>query len=658
MQGNNNSKLRLLISTDNHLGYLEKDTIRGEDSFRAFEEVLKIAKEEQVDAIILGGDLFHENKPSRKCIHRTMELLRHYCMGDGQVEIELLSDATQNFPSLFGTANWEDPNFNIAIPVFTIHGNHDDPTGDGSLSSLDLLSTAGLLNYFGKSPTVDDITMNPILLRKGTTKLALYGLGSIRDERLHRTFLQSKVRMLRPPGADKDYFSILLFHQNRAAHSPTNHIPENFLDDFLDLIVWGHEHECLATEDQEMMEAPQRGHQVLQLGSSVHTSLSEGESKPKCCMVADIEGRSFSLKRRPLLSVRPFLIRNISLQKHFKTIRPLKEVEEYLKSVVEEQLLSSTLASTAQMLPLLRLRVDYSYDDTKSIDSINLVNIADRCQYPLPNTQRFGLYFQDRLANTKDIILPLRRSIKSVKKSGGADAKNHTFANQQGSKTKMEDLVQDCLALNNNKNNNNTDSPLQLLPVNEFMDVVKRSVEKDDRDLIGDFVKGSLKEMRMHLLPTVPSAIDGLEGFIDDAPMDPLVMRERMDSWRSKKDCEFSSSFGGSGGSGIGASNIEKKKTLDVIGMDIGIDINDGTKDSNDDDNDNYDAKNDDDNADKDDIKQQDIDVAPPSPLATTKKRAVSRTRATEAASTSKTTKTAQQPSAKKVKKSWPPARS
>ena len=28
----------IMISTDNHLGYLEKDPVRGEDSFRAFEE--------------------------------------------------------------------------------------------------------------------------------------------------------------------------------------------------------------------------------------------------------------------------------------------------------------------------------------------------------------------------------------------------------------------------------------------------------------------------------------------------------------------------------------------------------------------------------------------------------------------------------------------
>ena len=25
--------------------------------------------------------------------------------------------------------NYEDPNYNISIPVFTIHGNHDDPAG-------------------------------------------------------------------------------------------------------------------------------------------------------------------------------------------------------------------------------------------------------------------------------------------------------------------------------------------------------------------------------------------------------------------------------------------------------------------------------------------------------------------------------------------------
>ncbi|KAJ3302181.1 meiotic recombination, partial [Gonapodya sp. JEL0774] len=37
--------ISILIATDNHLGYLEKDPVRSNDSFRAFEEVLQLAKE-------------------------------------------------------------------------------------------------------------------------------------------------------------------------------------------------------------------------------------------------------------------------------------------------------------------------------------------------------------------------------------------------------------------------------------------------------------------------------------------------------------------------------------------------------------------------------------------------------------------------------------
>lgn len=29
----------------------------------------------------------------------------------------------------FGHVNYEDPHFNVGLPVFSIHGNHDDPAG-------------------------------------------------------------------------------------------------------------------------------------------------------------------------------------------------------------------------------------------------------------------------------------------------------------------------------------------------------------------------------------------------------------------------------------------------------------------------------------------------------------------------------------------------
>ena len=34
----------------------------------------------------------------------------------------------------FPAVNYEDPNLNISIPVFSIHGNHDDPQGTGPVS--------------------------------------------------------------------------------------------------------------------------------------------------------------------------------------------------------------------------------------------------------------------------------------------------------------------------------------------------------------------------------------------------------------------------------------------------------------------------------------------------------------------------------------------
>lgn len=41
------------------------------------------------------------------------------------------SDASKNFAGPFPHANYEDENLNVGMPVFTIHGNHDDPTGLG-----------------------------------------------------------------------------------------------------------------------------------------------------------------------------------------------------------------------------------------------------------------------------------------------------------------------------------------------------------------------------------------------------------------------------------------------------------------------------------------------------------------------------------------------
>jgi double-strand break repair protein MRE11 len=49
----NADTFKILLATDNHLGYLEKDPVRGADSFRAFEEILQLAVAEKVGAVLL-----------------------------------------------------------------------------------------------------------------------------------------------------------------------------------------------------------------------------------------------------------------------------------------------------------------------------------------------------------------------------------------------------------------------------------------------------------------------------------------------------------------------------------------------------------------------------------------------------------------------------
>jgi len=67
----------------------------------------------------------------------------------------------------------------IGIPVFSIHGNHDDPAGDGNLCALDLLSVANFVNYFGKATSIDDITVTPILIQKGAGALLMYSWWTV-----------------------------------------------------------------------------------------------------------------------------------------------------------------------------------------------------------------------------------------------------------------------------------------------------------------------------------------------------------------------------------------------------------------------------------------------------------------------------------------------
>uniref|UniRef100_A0A673HI09 Double-strand break repair protein MRE11 n=1 Tax=Sinocyclocheilus rhinocerous TaxID=307959 RepID=A0A673HI09_9TELE len=383
---------KILIATDIHLGYLEKDAIRGNDTFVTFDEIMKQAMQNEVDFVLLGGDLFHDNKPSRKTMHCCIEVMRKYCMGDRPIIFEILSDQAVNFShSKFPWVNYLDTNLNISIPVFSVHGNHDDPTGTDGLCAIDLLSCAGLINHFGRSRSVEKLEISPVLLQKGNTRIALYGIGSVPDERLYRMFINNQVTMLRPREDEDGWFNLFVIHQNRSKHGATNYIPEQFLDDFLDLVVWGHEHECKI--------APVRNEQqlfyVTQPGSSVITSLSPGEAVKKHIGLLRVKGKKMNLQKIPLQTIRQFFIQDVTLSEHPDLFRPeqpnvMLKVMAFCQEKVEEMLEEAERQRLGNPLtpekPLIRLRVDYSGG------------------FEVFNTMRFSQKFVDQVANPKDIL--------------------------------------------------------------------------------------------------------------------------------------------------------------------------------------------------------------------------------------------------------------
>lgn len=103
-------------------------------------------------------------------------------------------------------------NLSIRIPIFMIHGNHDDPSGLEYLSNIDLMSSNNYVNYFGKVTNIEDIEVVPILFRKGATKIALYGIGHIKDERLNMAFENKRIKFKRPLKDKDDWFNILILH--------------------------------------------------------------------------------------------------------------------------------------------------------------------------------------------------------------------------------------------------------------------------------------------------------------------------------------------------------------------------------------------------------------------------------------------------------------
>ncbi|KAL8740870.1 MAG: hypothetical protein Q9184_008447, partial [Pyrenodesmia sp. 2 TL-2023] len=473
-----------------------------------------------------------------------MRSLRMNCLGEKPCELEVLSDMSENFQGAFNHVNYEDPDINVSIPVFSIHGNHDDPSGEGHFAALDLLQVSGLVNYFGRTPESDNIQIKPVLLQKGNTKLALYGMSNVRDERLFRTFRDGKVKFFQPGTQKQDWFNLMTVHQNHHAYTETGYLPENFLPEFLDLVVWGHEHECLIDPKYN----PEMNFHVMQPGSSVATSLMPGEAVPKHVAILSVTGRDFKVEPIRLKTVRPFAMKEIVLGEE-KEIKHLARKEDHraeltrhLITVVDE-LIEQAKAEWREMQdeedaedespkPLIRLRVEYTAPGGGNYD----------CENP----QRFSNRFVEKVANVNDVIQFYRKKASGTRKTKGeADMPEESVLAQLAiDSVRIEKLVREFLTAQN----------LTILPQNSFGDAVSQFVDKDDRHAMEMFVSESLKSQVKHLMDVDKVDEDELMNMVDQhrSKLEQLFaagelkrvrkgkLRPKPDGWHSDLDGNWS----------------------------------------------------------------------------------------------------------------------
>ena len=382
------------------------------------------------------------------------------------------------------------------------------------------------MNYFGKHVLTGGgagkIKLKPVLMQKGKTRLALYGLGYIRDARLHQMFsVKGNVEWARPEDTDEmaltSWFNLMLIHQNRVSHTPKNAISERYLPSWLDLVVWGHEHECLVepTEFGEFF--------VSQPGSSVVTSLIEGEAKQKKIMLLEVKSDPENPRDPPfwrahpipLETTRPFSYRHVQLMDVARLPedegglgenwtaqdpnvdfangdvpapgrgrRPAAAAhEQWVKDLLEkkvEEMIDEVLAPHRAArndddppLPLIRLRVDY----TGGFSTIN--------------AQRFGQKFVGKVANPNDIIQFHKSAVRRRREAGeAADAAAQRQAAEE--ETIGNPQMQDQRRIENLVSVNLTKG-LQLLSENDLSNALDDFVNRDP-SAISKLVERRMKE--------------------------------------------------------------------------------------------------------------------------------------------------------------------
>lgn len=240
--------MRIGIASDFHLGF-GSGKRKGDATLQA-ERAMRKLLDQDVDAIVLAGDLFDSPVPRPETLRDAVHVLR---MPFGKEQPQM-TGVGRDTPELRG------------LPVLAIHGNHDRRVR-GEVNPTQLMDLMGYCVYLQNSGVLIGDT-------------GFFGVGSVPESYSLRVFRDLEVKPFGSP-------SFFVFHQDMVPQIPNATLKQSDLPRGFSYYINGHIH------------APRLEKNLLVVGSTVVTQMKPDEQE-KYVWVWDRGFERHQIESRPL----------------------------------------------------------------------------------------------------------------------------------------------------------------------------------------------------------------------------------------------------------------------------------------------------------------------------------------------------------------------
>ena len=368
--------LKIAVISDTHLGFTPLG--REKDPLNNCKQAFQKAFDEQVDLILIPGDIFHEKIPKQEILGEAIELFSSVKRHMGK-EAKLLISKTKD------TEN--KPNQKIP-PIISIYGTHERRYSE-SINPVHLLEKAGLLyNLHAES----------ILLELKGDQIGIHGLSGVPENYAKQTLTAWM------PKPFKDIPNILMIHQNfkelipelDSGYMELSDLPKGF-----DMFLLGHVHWNMELQ-HPLTNAP-----VLVPGSTIKTQLTAKESeRKKGIYIINIGRQKGSIKFIPL-ETRPLYYHKIKVEKE-TTSNILKNISKQINKDIKD----------SKTTPLIRIKIEGSLHEKHSPVDINLKKILDEYKDKAILSIDKSKLQSSSLTKRSDLLLNLKDNKISIEEFG------------------------------------------------------------------------------------------------------------------------------------------------------------------------------------------------------------------------------------------------